>query len=348
MRSWKQVWWPVAKALIALAIVLAVGWRFASILRRPELWERPLNPRYDWLALGGLAYLLGLGFSAYFWYRLLAAVGEQPWVLATVRAYYMGHMGKYVPGKAWGLLLRTGLLTSSGVRPAVAAMTATYETLTTMASGALVAAVLLALVALDESKTWWSLGLFILVAAPLLPVFFNPLMRLVAAMAGRAARRFGGSAEAVALPAVRLPTLLGGLAITACGWALLGLSLLTVLHAMLPVSVPWSLELWARCTAFAALAWVAGFMFIPSPGGMGVREAVLEQLLKPEIARLAPGENATFWAIIVVLVLRLLWTLAEIIMVLLVSRWPVGGRQPAAPAACPPGQPDSQPLIADS
>jgi hypothetical protein len=320
-------WWPIAKALIALAIVVGVGWRFAGILRRPELWERPLNPRYDWLTAGGFIYILGLGFSALFWYRLLAAVGERPWLLATVRAYYIGHSGKYVPGKAWGLLLRTGLLASSGVRPGIAAMTATYETLTTMASGALVAAVLLALVSLDTTASWWSFGLFALAGLPLLPMFFNPLMKLIAGLAGRAARRFDRNAVAVVLPPVRLLTLLGGLAITACGWALLGLSLLTVLQAMLPVPTPWSAELWARCTAYAALAWVGGFMFIPSPGGMGVREAILEQMLTPEIRRLAPGEDASFWAVIVVLVLRLLWTLAEIIMVLLVAWLPIRNQE---------------------
>jgi len=340
-------WWPIAKALIALAIVIGVGWRFAGILRRPELWERPLHPRYDWLTVGGLLYLLGLGFSALFWYRLLAAVGERPWLLATVRAYYIGHTGKYVPGKAWGLLLRTGLLASSGVRPGIAAMTATYETLTTMASGALVAAVLLALVSLDTTGAWWfwaSFGLFALAGLPLLPMFFNPLMKLMAGLASRAARRFDSNAATVALPPVRLPTLLGGLALTTCGWALLGLSLLTVLQGMLPVALSWNLELWARCTAYAALAWVAGFMFIPSPGGMGVREAILEQMLTPEIRRIAPGEDASFWAVIVVLVLRLLWTIAEIIMVVGVSRLPMQRRQPAdTPNAS--SQPESQPLI---
>ena len=45
-----------------------------------------------------------------------------------------------MPGKAWALLIRTTLSTGAGVRPSAAALTATYETLTTMASGALLAA----------------------------------------------------------------------------------------------------------------------------------------------------------------------------------------------------------------
>ena len=37
-------WWPWAKALLAVAIVGGVGWQFAKLLNRPELWERPFQP----------------------------------------------------------------------------------------------------------------------------------------------------------------------------------------------------------------------------------------------------------------------------------------------------------------
>ena len=37
-------------------------------------------------------------------------VGQRPGGMATVRAYYIGQLGKYVPGKAWALLLRSVLI----------------------------------------------------------------------------------------------------------------------------------------------------------------------------------------------------------------------------------------------
>ena len=58
----KRLWWPALKALVGLAILVAVGWRFAENLRRPELWQRP--PRWGWLALAGLFYVAGLAFWA--------------------------------------------------------------------------------------------------------------------------------------------------------------------------------------------------------------------------------------------------------------------------------------------
>src|SRR5438067_1020280 len=77
--------------------------------------------------------LLALGGSAWFWYWLMRTFGEQPEGPATVRAYYIGHLGKYVPGKAWALLMRGNLVRGPGVRLGVAIITAFYEVLTTMA-----------------------------------------------------------------------------------------------------------------------------------------------------------------------------------------------------------------------
>src|SRR5262249_57797160 len=71
-----------------------------------------------------------------------------PWGM-TLRAYYVGHLGKYLPGKAWALLLRADLVRPGGVRPGLAGLTAFYEVLTTMAAGALVAAVLFACLGAD-------------------------------------------------------------------------------------------------------------------------------------------------------------------------------------------------------
>src|SRR5437899_602176 len=106
MRQRLRALWPVVKAVLGLAIVIVIGRQFARDLRRPDLWQRPLYHGWLWGA-GGL-YLGGLGFSAWYWQRLLRRLGERPAVGAIPRAYYLGHLGKYLPGKAWALLLRAG------------------------------------------------------------------------------------------------------------------------------------------------------------------------------------------------------------------------------------------------
>ena len=87
---------------------------------------------------------------------------------------------------------------------------------------------------------------------------------------------------------------------------LLGVSLWAVIEAF---SSPPDFSIWlfVRCTAYICLAYVAGFLFLPSPGGMGVRELILQQLL------LLETDMGASLAVVVVLLLRLLWTAAELL-----------------------------------
>ncbi|MEZ6046842.1 MAG: hypothetical protein R3C11_14940 [Planctomycetaceae bacterium] len=59
---------------------------------------------------------------------------DVPWG-AAIRAHYCGHLGKYVPGKALVLVIRTALVKNAGCPPALAALTATCETLMMMGTG---------------------------------------------------------------------------------------------------------------------------------------------------------------------------------------------------------------------
>jgi uncharacterized membrane protein YbhN (UPF0104 family) len=175
-------------------------------------------------------------------------------------------------------------------------MTSVYETLTTMAVGALMAAVLLTWLTADGgSLVWRALGLVALAGIPILPGVFNRLVRRLAAPFLRA--------ESGPLPEVKTLTLMSGLALGACCWVLLGISLWAVLQALRPDSSAWEGATLPRCVAFLALAYVAGFLALPAPGGLGVRELILQQFLEPELGPLP--------ALVAVLLLRLLWTAAE-------------------------------------
>src|SRR5258705_145281 len=107
MRQWLRALWPLVKAVLGLAILVLVGRQFATDLQRPELWQRPVHA--GWLVSSGGLYLVGLGFSACYWQRLLRRLGERPAAATILRAYFPRCPRKYVPGKAWALLLRAGL-----------------------------------------------------------------------------------------------------------------------------------------------------------------------------------------------------------------------------------------------
>ena len=311
MKAWLRRWcWPIGKLLLALGILLAVGRRFYLDLQDLDIENLTLLP--GWLALSGVLYVLALGFSAGFWYRLLRVFGERPGRAAVIRAYYIGHLGKYVPGKAWALLLRSALIRPAGVRLGVGVITAFYEVLTTMAAGTLLAATIFLFQPPHVSGLAWNpvfTGLFLLclLGIPLLPGVFNRLVNRLAA-------RFQ-TVESFRLPPLKNATLAGGLLATGCGWIVMGVSFWAVLQAVLLEPPAFTVPHWANLVACLGLAYVAGFLVIVVPGGVGVREFVLLNLL-------GQGTNEPLYAA-AILVLRLVWTAAELIVAAIVYWFPV-------------------------
>ncbi len=300
---------PLLKLLFTLVVLAGVAWFFARILTNEDLqktdrsrspaqilWDQARAARPADLALATVLYLSGMAFSGLFWVGLLRTAGAPLPVAAGLRAYYISHLGKYTPGMGLPTVMRMSMAASAGVRPGTAALTAAYETLTTMAAGALVAAVLIGGKATsDPVYLWWALGLLVLAGLPILPGVFNTLVRRLSA-------RFTAGQPLPRLPAVALPI---GLAVTACGWALLGASLYAVVRAVQPAPGSWNPWECLDCIAIGALSYVAGFVG-QTPGGVGVRELILQQFLTLQF-----HDGAR--ALVVALLVRVLWTSAELV-----------------------------------
>jgi hypothetical protein len=340
MKAWLRRWgWPLAKALLALAILGFVGREFVTNLNQLDL--SAVTVRFEWLALSAALYLLGLAGSAWYWYHLLRVFGEGPRLLPTFRAYYLGHLGKYVPGKAWALLLRGQLVhvPETESRLGVAIISSFYEVLTTMAAGALVAAVLFALQAITVPEQHLSVirfeggpeihpilfgaGLVALCGVPLMPAVFN---RVVA----RLARRFQ-KVESFQLPRLKMRTLALGLAMTGAGWCLLGVSVWAMAQAVVPEPPALTPRVWALYTAAISLGYVAGFLALIIPSGIGVREFVVELFLAPTLAPTPTIGRGL--ATVVALLLRLTWSAAELVLAAALVWVPNRPRRGAKPAA---------------
>lgn len=298
---WRRWWWPLCKAALAVAILVAIGIHFHGNLSQLPASDFRLRP--EWLALSGGLYLVTLAGSAWFWYRLMRSFGVRPGRWDTFRGYYLGHLGKYVPGKAWAILIRANIVRNTDVRLGMAIITSFYEVFTTMASGAMVAAILFALQTPDTSELVLNpvlsgVLLLVVLVVPLLPGVFNWLVR-------RMARRFQ-NVESFRLPPVRGTTLAFGLVVTGCGWAILGVSLWAVVQAVAPEPQPLTLSDWALYTAMISLSYVAGFAAFILPSGIGVRESLLFRLLLP---KLGPQ-----WATVAALAHRVLWTAMELLV----------------------------------
>ena len=284
--------------LIKLLIVGLLAWFMSDTIRQgiEQIEREKVTLNVPWLVTSGVLYLLGQLPSGMYWHRVLHRLGQAARWGETLRAYYIGHLGKYVPGKALVIILRTGLIRSERVDTAVAAVSVFIETLTMMAVGAALAA---GIIAVEFHENWKllavSIGLLFAAGIPTLPPVFRRVIRLFRV----------GRANPLVLPLLdRLDygTLALGWAGISVGWVVMGLSLWATLLGMgadqerlsdLPLLI-----------AAVALAIVTGFASL-IPGGAIVRELVLTELLTQ-----LPGVNKG-QALLSAVVLRLVTLVAE-------------------------------------
>ena len=304
---------------VKLLIVVLVVWAVRRTLY--DAWSQLGGYRWQlhvgWVLVAGVLYLLGLLLAGVFWHRVLRVLGQEARLGECLRAYFIGHLGKYVPGKAMVVVLRAGMVRSHRVDTALAAASVFFETLTMMAVGAFLAAAVLAVGFHDEAPRFWgAVGLMLVAGLPTFP----PLFRRLARLAG-----VGRSRPDVAQRMDRLDgrtLLLGWFLMTVC-WALLGLSYWATLQAMgIPGLDP--IGQLPRYTAAVALAMVAGFLLLVSPGGIGVREAALAALMIPYLTTFVP-EHAELVAWASAAVLRLVWLGAELAISAIL--YPMGPRK---------------------
>ncbi len=276
--------------LLKLAVLATVALWLVLQLRKS--WTELLNyswaPRYEWLAASGIFYLIGFFPAALFWFLSLRWFGQRPTFFKSVLAYYSSQLGKYVPGKAMVIIIRTGMIASDKVRVSLAAASVFYETLVMMGSGAFIGA-LIVLFCFRENAFFslMALGVAVCSVTPLLPPVFVRVMKFL---------KVGKDNPNVqnALKSLKFSYLLIGFALMSVLWFFLGLSLWAVIYGIGITPEP-LLETLPRYIASVSLAMSLGFVVVVSPGGLGVREAILSKLLIPYIALiLANPANAMF------------------------------------------------------
>ena len=292
---------------LKLLIVLLVLWALRQTLEDAwsQLGEYQWRVRSGWVLASGILYLLGLLLAGIYWHHVLLVLGQDARLGESLRAYFVGHLGKYVPGKAMVVVIRTAMVRGRRIDTAIAAASVFFETLTMMAVGAFLAALVLAVGFRGEApKFWGAVGLMLVAGLPTLPAIFKRLARLAGV---------GRSSPGLSLKLDNLGcgTLLRGWALMTLAWALLGLSYWAALEAMAIPGLDPIGEL-PRYTAAVALAMVAGFLLLVSPGGIGVREAALVALMIPYLKTLSPHPELAAWASAALL--RLVWLGAELVI----------------------------------
>ncbi|MDH2427823.1 lysylphosphatidylglycerol synthase domain-containing protein [Sphaerisporangium sp. TRM90804] len=226
--------------------------------------------RLSWpYVVGALAAVLAaLAAGMLMWRSLLADLGSPLPFLAAAKVFFVGQLGKYIPGSLWPVLAQMEMGRDLGVpRPrSAAAFFLTYPIY--MATGLTVAAVTLPAFAGDSAAPYaWLLVLLPVVAAGLHP-------RVVNAVLGFGLRR-------LKRPPLEHPLTRAGV-LASVGWAFAGW-LFYGTHLALIVAGLGATGPRAAILSFGAiaLAWCLQFVVVVVPAGAGVREVAMIAVLAP-------------------------------------------------------------------
>jgi hypothetical protein len=250
----------VRAAFVAVALVLVGLWIDAKSAQLGDAFQRTGLLA---VVLSLLAALSGLLASAFCWRALLAALGSPMPVRLSLHVFFVGQIGKYLPGNVFAVAAQAELARDHGV-PRSRIVTAGLVFLGVLTvSGLLVAAAVLPFASPDVLRHYgWALLVLPVGLAALAPPVLDRLVRL-------------------ALSALRRPLpeqpLDGRQVLVAVGWALVMWAFYGLHLVPLVLAQPHDhgANLLLVSTGGYALAWTAGFLFVIAPAGAGIREAIL-------------------------------------------------------------------------
>lgn len=303
------------QAAVLAIVAFFIYEAFADSWHEIQSRAAQLQIHWAWLVSAMAIYLLGLWPAAWFWKRVLQVLGQPQQALPLAAAYFVGNLGKYVPGKAMVVVLRVALLKDRRCTFRTAAASVFYETLTMMAIGGFLGAGIMAILFRDR-WLYVMLALAMAVASlmPTLPPVFAWLLKRVGGSGKQNAESENSTAkptddsQQVSLGKLDTSVMLTGWLAHILGWIILGGSLWAVCQAcdMQPAAAysAWWLQA-AVCIAATSLAMVAGFLSL-IPAGALVRESMILAVLAP-----AYGESN---AILAAIVLRLVWLVGDLVI----------------------------------
>jgi glycosyltransferase 2 family protein len=316
---------PLIRRVVAVALVGIAGWfLFRTVAAN---WEELRG--YQWqvrsglLALSVVAHVAVLSFGVLVWSLVLRHFDAPPaGVGRLLRIWSLSNAARYIPGGIWQFLAAAQLSRGAGLPGVLALTSMVVHVLLSLIAAITVSAVVLPLGEM-ELGFLASLPARVVILASAVAAVHPRLINLLLSLVPRALHR-----EVLVWRATWVQGT--GLLLLACfSWLLYGAAYTLFVASLTPVDLGALLPF----TAVNALSFTAGYLAVPVPGGVGIRESAMTLLLSPY---LSAGVAA------VVAVGARLWSIAaELLLVALGLLFHARAGNPTAgtAAADPPGAP---------
>jgi uncharacterized membrane protein YbhN (UPF0104 family) len=261
------------RKLLAAALVVAA---VAFIARTVVTNSRDLAT-FEWRVRGGIlvlsvvAHIGVLAWGVFVWSRVLRhfAVRDTSFP-SLLRIWAFSNAARYIPGVVWQFVAAARLAAASGLSQVVTLSSMLVHVMLSLTSACVVAVATLPLARLGLApEVAWFLRIALPVAAVgcAHPAWINLGLRMIPRALHREVLVWHG----------RWTDGIGLLALATVSWALYGVAYYLFLLALKPIP----LSALPDAAGVNALSFVAGYLAIPAPGGLGVRESAMTLLLTP-------------------------------------------------------------------
>lgn len=287
----------VVGVLVLVAVVAAV-WRNWSDVSA-HLREIPAGT----LVGAFLLILAAPVFSLLGWRVLLADLGTRLPLPPSASVFFVGQLGKYLPGSVWSVVAQADLGARLGIPRRRMGVVGLLSIMLSVLTGAIVGvpALPLLLARTGEVRSlWWFAPALVLLLLLWPGVLNRGIAKLLTLL------RRDPLEHELTVPAIALTTLWFVLA-----WVSAGLSILVLAHAMAPDRPVQDLVVTSVC-GFTLASAIGMFSFFV-PAGVGVRDFVLGVLL----SALMPGPAA----IAIVVISRFFSVVADVVVAALGWGW---------------------------
>ncbi|HET8586457.1 MAG TPA: lysylphosphatidylglycerol synthase domain-containing protein [Candidatus Limnocylindria bacterium] len=284
---------PRTKRVVAVALLLVAA-GFAGL----EIWDRRSSLAEGWDRLPAVALLAAFAagvastYCTMLAWRTVLREFDAPLPLGgAARVFFIGQLGKYLPGSVWPILAQMELARRHNIARRVMAAGSSLLMLLNLAVGVLIACWLLPFTSPSAIDRYW----WVFLCIPPLLISLHP--RVVEMVANRVLAVLGRRPLPVRL---RLSGETRAAAWGALAWLLLGVHVYALAYGL----GARGLESFAVSITAACLSMCAGILLVPVPAGAGVREVALVATLSPVLS--------TSDALLVALLSRALLVLVDV------------------------------------
>jgi uncharacterized membrane protein YbhN (UPF0104 family) len=257
----------VLTAVKWVAAVVAVAFLVWSVAKQ---WDKIVH---DFASLDAVTVVVGIVFTLVAlvanmlsWRAMMAASGYRVRLAAASSIFFVGQLGKYIPGGVWSIAAQAELGRAHGLQRTGSAVAALASMLVSMVTAALVGIVAVLLASSTGFATfWWLIPLIVIGLVCLTP----PVLSRLIAIAFRVLRR--PPQDTTLTWSGTVMSLVWSLVM----WVAYGVQASVVLRAFGADSP----ALFPVAVGAYAVAWLVGFVVIIAPAGIGPREGILVLLL---------------------------------------------------------------------